>query len=138
MKIWIAALLLGLGLSFAATAPVKAQQDSSSTPPTDDELQKHKEITEKRAFALLDQLVDEAQLLRLPENRIRLQIEAADLLWAHNEERARSLFSLASDAVAELIRNANSKEERQNGNRQNWVQLTSSETANCPWKAVVV
>jgi hypothetical protein len=40
---------------------------------------------------LLDQVIDEGQSLRLPENRVRLQVNAADLLWDHNQERARSL-----------------------------------------------
>jgi len=51
--------------------------------------------------------------LKLPENRIRVQIAAADMLWKGNEARARSMFSLAGDGVAELIRSTD-------GNSQRW------------------
>ena len=64
-------------------------------------------------MALLEQIVGEVQLLKLPENRIRVQIAAADMLWKGNEARARSMFSLAGDGVAELIRSTD-------GNSQRW------------------
>lgn len=85
-----------------------AAQESALTPPTEEE-KKEKAEKEKKAFALLEQVVDEAQLLRLPENRIRVQINAAELLWQSNEGRARSLFSQAADGVAEMLRNANTE-----------------------------
>ncbi|MGI8731923.1 MAG: hypothetical protein ACR2LM_01290 [Pyrinomonadaceae bacterium] len=85
-----------------------AAQESGPTPPTEEE-KKEKTEKEKKAFALLEQVVDEAQLLRLPENRIRVQINAAELLWQSNEGRARSLFSQAADGVAEMLRNANTE-----------------------------
>lgn len=109
MKTWITALLIGLGITFGATTPVTAQEGASAQPPSNEEQQKEKAATEKKAFALLEQVVDEAQSLKLPENRIRVQIAAADLLWERNEGRARSLFSLAADGVTEMMRNTNSK-----------------------------
>jgi hypothetical protein len=45
---------------------------------------------------------------------VRLQINAADLLWNHNQERARSLFSQASDGVAEMNRNSSSTQPQGN------------------------
>ena len=51
-------------------------------------------------------------MLRLSENRIRVQIAAGDLLWQRNEARARSMFSLASDGVAEMMRNTDSNSRR--------------------------
>ncbi len=63
--------------------------------PPEEQQQKEKAEKEKKAYALLEQVVDEAQLLKLPENRVRVQIGAADLFWERNEGRARTLFALA-------------------------------------------
>jgi hypothetical protein len=45
---------------------------------------------EKKATALLDDVVNEAMSLRLVENRIYALTTAAELLWKHNKDRARS------------------------------------------------
>ncbi|HEX8184287.1 MAG TPA: hypothetical protein VF747_06040, partial [Blastocatellia bacterium] len=45
----------------------------------------------------------EAPTLRLAENRIRIQATAAELLWKHNEKRARALFKQATDSFIELM-----------------------------------
>ena len=69
---------------------------------------------------MLEQVVDEAQLLRLPENRVRVQIGSADLLWERNEGRSRTLFALAAEGVAEMMRNASAnpgQDERRGPNR---------------------
>jgi hypothetical protein len=66
----------------------------------------------------LEQIVNDSQLLRLPENRISVQINTADLLWDRNQGRARTLFTGAGDALAELMRNAATpNEQRQERNR---------------------
>jgi hypothetical protein len=113
----IQALILALMLIFSA-APIFAQDTSTQQPQSDkqqsdEQKQKEKEAAEKKAFALLDQVVNQVQMLRLPENRIRIQIAAGDLLWQHNQERARSLLSQAGDGVAEMMRNTD-------GNMQRW------------------
>jgi hypothetical protein len=102
MKNWVTTFLI-LGLTFGAASFVTAQNDPSLNP-TEEQQQKEKAEKEKKAYALLEQTVDEAQLLRLPENRIRVQVGAADLLWEHNEGRARNLFALAAEGVAEMMR----------------------------------
>lgn len=102
MKTWMTAFLM-LMITFGAAALGTAQEDAK-LPPTDEEQQKQKAEREKKAFAILDQVVDEAQMLKLVENRVRVQIGAADLLWQRNEGRARSLFALAADGVAEMLR----------------------------------
>ncbi len=113
----ITIFLLGVLLLYGSAIPVVAQ-DNSTPPAVTDEQQKDDEAKEKRAYALLEQTIDEAQFLKLPENRIRLEITAADLLWKHNEGRARSLFSLASDGVGELMRsNADASEQRRRVNQ---------------------
>src|SRR5678816_3882026 len=101
-------LILALVVVVYSTIPTRAQNPASQEP-TAEELAKQKAELEKNAYRLLDQVIDEAQSLRLPENRVRLQINAADLLWNHNQERARSLFSQASDGVAEMARNVNNQ-----------------------------
>ena len=101
-------LILALVIVVYSTIPTCAQ-DPAPQQPTAEELAKQKAELEKNAYRLLDQVIDEAQSLRLPENRVRLQINAADLLWNHNQERARSLFSQASDGVAEMARNVNNQ-----------------------------
>ena len=49
-------------------------------------------------------MIDDAQSLKLTENRVRVQINAADMLWDQNQGRARSLFSMAAEGVSELGR----------------------------------
>lgn len=118
MKSLITAFFV-LVMTLGAVARASAQE-ASQLPPTDEEQQKEKTEKEKKAFGLLEQVVDEAQMLRLPENRIRVQLGAADLLWQRNEGRARSLFSLAADGVAEMLRGMSTEtpiNERRNSNQ---------------------
>lgn len=102
MKQLILSVLLAIALSPAPMFRVTAQEKPAQ--PLTEEQQKQKEENEKLAFALIEQIANEAQFLKLPENRIRMQFGLADLLWAQNAERARSMFSLAGDGVAELMR----------------------------------
>lgn len=57
---------------------------------------------EEQAQLLLDQVIADIGSLKLPQNRGRLQIIAADLLWKRDQSRARSLFSDAAANVIEL------------------------------------
>ncbi|HJX92393.1 MAG TPA: hypothetical protein VJ372_17975 [Pyrinomonadaceae bacterium] len=107
-------LTLVLITVFAAFLPSHAQeptaqpttQQPTAQQPTSDEAAKQKAELEKNAYRLLDQVIDEIQSLRLPENRVRIQINTADLLWDRNQERARSLFQQASEGVSDLVRSA--------------------------------
>lgn len=99
---------------------ISASAQEVTPTPTADEQQQEKAEKQKRAFTLLEQVVDEAQLLRLPENRIRMQVGAAELLWESNEGRARSLFSQAGESVAEMMRVSNT--DAGTGNRRNFNQ----------------
>src|SRR5438309_1779736 len=115
-KVRITAFIAGL-LILSPAAVIKAQEPAVQTTQadaqTDEQKQKEKDATEKKATALLDQIVGEVQLLKLPENRIRVEIAVGDLLWKRNEPRARSMFSLAGDGVAEMMRSTD-------GNMQRW------------------
>ena len=109
----IATILFSFAIMFTPAAMVRAQ---TPTQPLTDEQQKEKAALEKKALVLLDQVIVEAPSLKLPENRIRLQINIADLLWQRNEARARTLFTQAGDGVAEMLRgsDANSVNQRRN------------------------
>ena len=105
------------------SATVIRSQVATATPPatadtqTDEEKQKEKEALEKKAVSLLEQVISDVQMLKLPDNRIRVQIAAGDLLWKRNEARARSMLSLAADGIAEAMRN-------NDGNSRRWsIQL---------------
>jgi hypothetical protein len=106
-------LTLTFALFYAAVPPARAQEQPAQKP-TAEELEKLKTEREKNAFRLLDQVLDEAQSLRLTENRVRVQINAADLLWENNQGRARSLFTMAGEGVAELGRNPQPTSNRRN------------------------
>ena len=100
-----AIFVLALGIMFAETSRATAQEQPTQQPTaTGEEQEKQKAELEKKAYRLLDQVIDEAQSLKLTENRVRVQINAADLLWDHNQARARSLFSLAAEGVTEMMR----------------------------------
>lgn len=96
-------LTLALGL-FSFSVLAQEQQPTSAQTPSAEDQEKEKAEREKNAYRLLDQVIDEAQSLHLAENRIRIQIAAADMLWDQNQARARSLFSMAAESVAELAR----------------------------------
>ncbi|MEW6128703.1 MAG: hypothetical protein AB1757_16810 [Acidobacteriota bacterium] len=89
------ALTLIFGLFICLTLTAQAQESA-----TEDE----KAAPEKKAVALLEQVVVESSSLRLPENRIRLQIQLGDLLWMRNEGQARAMFDAAGAALQELQR----------------------------------
>src|SRR5688500_11788318 len=79
-------------------------QDQPAQQPTTEELEKEKAEREKNAYRLLEQVIDEGQSLKLTENRVRVQINGADILWDQNQGRARSLFMMAAEGIAELGR----------------------------------
>jgi len=95
--------LLVIFLLFAC-GMIAIAQEQQPAKPTAEELDKQKEEWTKNAYRLLDQVIDESQSLRLPENRVRMQIYAADVLWDHDQGRARTMFMAAGDAVAEMNR----------------------------------
>lgn len=113
-------LTLALGLFSFSEWPVFAQEQPTEQPSAE-ELEKQKAEREKNAYRLLDQVIDEAQSLRLTENRVRVQINAADMLWDQNQARARSLFSMAAEGVAELGRSQAGSVRRGQPGNENFV-----------------
>lgn len=114
---------LTIPLAFALLPSLSFAQQPTASEPTEEE-QRTREENKKRALGLLDQVVNESQMLRLGENRVRVQIHAADMLWSQNEGRARSLFSMAADSIAEMQRtNQISEQNRRRGFRNASLQL---------------
>lgn len=92
----------------------------ASTPaPTEQQKQAQKEV-EKKALALLEDTIADAQSLRVPENRALVMATAADLLWTRDEKRARSLFTDALNTLAAAraaSSGANNTEDGEGGGR---------------------
>src|SRR5215213_2721300 len=62
-------------------------------PATTEELNsaRNQETNRARGLALLLEVASSLQQIRLPETRVRMQIQAAQLLWASNEKLAKKL-----------------------------------------------
>ncbi len=115
---------LAVGLSMAAAtsmAQTPAQPAVSPTvsngqsAPTTEEQQKAQAALEAQALKLLEQTISDAQALRLPENRLRVQVAAGDMLWPRDEARARSLFTEAAAGLAALVRGLENNDRQQFG-----------------------
>src|SRR5712691_4010918 len=91
-----------------AVAAHSVAQDATSQPataqasPDPQQQQEERAKLERKANALLEQVIAEAQSLKLPENRIRVQITAGDMLWDRNAARARGLFTDAGAGLAQM------------------------------------
>lgn len=92
--------VFALALAFSLIVPVSlSAQEAAKT----EEERREREEREKKAFALLDEVIKEAQSLRLDENRIRVQAVAGDMLWSRDERRARALIKQATDSLLDLL-----------------------------------
>lgn len=100
-------------LSLVAT--VAGAQDA--TTPDAAKAQEDKAKLETKAVTLLEQVVGEAQALKLPENRIRVQVIAGDLLWERSAARARGYFNDAGSALSQLMVDASDRDDYQSVTR---------------------
>ena len=80
-----------LAIAVTVAVPVRATQQ-------DKEADRQKEL-EKKTFALLNDVAAGAWSLKLPENRLFIMSNAADLLWTVDEKRARTLYWDALNAL---------------------------------------
>lgn len=87
-----------LSLSLSAMAQSNKPQEAAKTA----EQKKAKEELEKKALALVEEIIKELPALRLAENRILVQATLGDLLWKHDEKRARIFFKQSLDQLAEI------------------------------------
>ena len=110
----LALLLLVLLLSPAYIAAQIGDKEKAEK-----ELEQRQEL-ERKTFVLVDEIVSGVWGLKLPENRSFIQASAADLLWSHDEKRARTLFwdalnslglrtDITDDASAKDAKDAKSK-----------------------------
>ena len=90
--------LLFLGL-VCFVMPVSAQTSAATS---EKELQQKRELT-KKAYILVDEIAIGAHGLKLPENRSFVLTSAADLLWRHDEKRARALFWDSLNSINLLV-----------------------------------
>src|SRR5439155_17869253 len=92
-------------LTMSSAIVCRAQDATSQTPQSSPDAQQQAEEKaklERKATALLEQVISEAQGLKLPENRIRVEIAAGDMLWEHNPARARDQFTSAGVAISQM------------------------------------
>jgi hypothetical protein len=85
-------LLLCVFVLFPARS-VSAQ--ATKKEPSAEEEQKRQQELKRKTLNLLDEIIASASSLKLPENRTFILVSSANLLWAHDEKRARNLFSQA-------------------------------------------
>lgn len=81
--------------------PVAAQ--TSPSPAPTEQQQKTKKELERKALALLDEIIKDGQSFRVAENRLTVKAIAASLLWKHDEQRARVLFKETMAGVIDLL-----------------------------------
>ncbi|MFL6213008.1 MAG: hypothetical protein ACJ74J_03845 [Blastocatellia bacterium] len=81
-----------------AVAPAAAFQDAAKK---EDEAKARAE-RRKGALMLTDEIIRTAQSLRLPENRLRLFVQTANIIWSVDEKRARLLIKNAQQSLNEL------------------------------------
>jgi hypothetical protein len=91
-------LLLLLGTTAFAQTP------APSSPLNDDQRKAQKELQGK-AISLLDDVVKDSESFKHAENRIRVRAAAANILWDHDEARARLLIKEAMASLADLLKN---------------------------------
>jgi hypothetical protein len=92
-----AVILLALSPSIAQDtylAPVQEKAQES------EEAKRAREELEKKAVAFLEQLISDSASLALAENRVYVQAKAVELLWKHDETRARAL---AREVMSQII-----------------------------------
>src|ERR1043166_10039199 len=100
------ALLLALVAS-AIAQDATSQSATAQASPDPQQQQDEKAKREKKALALLEQVVTDSQGLKLPENKLRVQIAAADMLWDKNPSRARGLLTDAGAMLGQILLEVN-------------------------------
>lgn len=93
--------LATLFLILLLVSPVVRAQ-SASREASAAEGKKAREEHEQHTLALVDEITKEMQSLKLPENRIRVDIALAGSLWTRDEKQARALFKDAAASLSEI------------------------------------
>jgi hypothetical protein len=103
--------LLILSANVAAQLPQVKQESEEAKAKARKEL-------ERKALTLLDETLQQAQALKLAENRAAIRLQAADLLWPRDEKRARQLFR---DAAADIASARVGEDARRD--RSRWILM---------------
>src|SRR6266852_1827519 len=88
--------------AFSVAQDATSQSANAQASPDPRQQQEEKAKLERKATVLLEQVIAEAQSLKLPENRVRVQVAAGDMLWDRNATRARGLFVDAGAGLAQM------------------------------------
>src|SRR5215212_6603448 len=104
--------LMPLTLSILLLASTSVAQLPQAPKQSDEEKAKARKELERKALVLLDETLQGTQALKLAENRAALRAQAADLLWARDEKRARALFREAVSDIVAAQSNADLMRER--------------------------
>ena len=99
---FIRLVLDGVGVAQDAIS----QQPATAQQTPDAQQQEEKAKLERKATALLEQVIGEAQSLKLPENRIRIQIAAGDMLCIYDSGFTRLEFPACAIAVSKASADA--------------------------------
>jgi len=102
--------LLAISGFVVAFGGLAAAQTATSAAPDAAKQQEEKAKLEGKAAVMLEQVISEAQALKLPENRIRVQIMAGDLLWDRSAARARALFTDAGALLGQMLLEADASD----------------------------
>jgi hypothetical protein len=106
MKKIVSLFILLASATFAVAQDATSQTATAQQSPDPQQQQEEKAKLEKKAIALLEQIVNEAQALKLPENKIRVQIAAGDMLWDKSAARARGLLTDAAAMLGQMMLDA--------------------------------
>jgi len=104
-----------------AASPVQLGAQTAS------DLKKAREEREKKGLALVEEIVNSAQSLNLPENRIRINVTLARLIWTRNEKRARALLKEAAQKLGEFRATEVETEQSRFGNARGIAQQLRQE-----------
>jgi hypothetical protein len=85
-----ASILLAVPRSIAQEIPIQ-QSPAQANAQEAEEAKRAQAELEKKALAFLEQLISDSASLTLAENRVYVQARAVELLWKHDETRARAL-----------------------------------------------
>jgi hypothetical protein len=75
---------------------ISARSQEITPPPRSDD---DAAAVRKKAIDLLESVAGQADSLRSAENRARIRSTAAEMLWDHDEKRARNLFAAVEDDI---------------------------------------
>lgn len=87
------------------SSAIFAQTPAAAIPPSAEEQRQAQQELRSKALNLLEDVIKDAESFKHPENRIRLKAAAANVLWLHDEARARLLFKEAMASLIALLNN---------------------------------